>query len=202
MRPKPSLRYARDALPEATWIVTTFIAVIGVGAALWRNKVLRDQLKLARESTRPKVELTDLHPTGGGTAIDSTVYAQNVGGRPTQAVVKAAIGGDVVYESGKLDLLMNAPRTGVMIHVPRPRYGDLMPECGHATTLYGQTLSVTAEAEDEVVEVRWEDSEYDPLTDRARWEVQQRYWRQGRGEDTAEDRREEAVSRYEERRDA
>ena len=50
-----------------------------------------------------------------------------------------------------------------------------MPECGHATTLYGDTLHVRAETEGQVAEASWHEELYDPQTDRARYEVQQRY---------------------------
>jgi len=48
-------------------------------------------------------------------------------------------------------------------------------------------------------EKTWHEESYDSVTDRARHEIQQRYWRRGRGEETNADRREDAIRAYEER---
>ena len=42
---------------------------------------------------------------------------------------------------------------------------------------------------------------YEPETNRARYDIQQRVWRRGRGEETTDDLREEFISEHERRRD-
>lgn len=74
-----------------------------------------------------------------------------------------------------------------------------MKECNDATTLYGQTLHFRVNANGHRAEETWSEERYDPDTDRVRHEVQQRYWRRGRGEETDADRRTEALLEREER---
>jgi hypothetical protein len=77
---------------------------------------------------------------------------------------------------------------------PAAELGELMKECGHATTLYGETLHFRVDADGHHAEESWSEDLYDPDTDRARYEVQQRYWRSGRGEATEADYRAEMQS--------
>lgn len=190
------------------WI-TAAVGVAGALAAFWRvhvererNKVLRDQLK--QSERRPELALLDLHATGdGGNAVTFTAYVQNLGTRPTRATIRARVGDkDVTVYPAEIDLLVNAPRSPFEVAVPRPQLGDLMSEAGHATTLYDATLHVVAEADGQSIEACWREERFDADTDRARREIQDRYWRRHRGADTAVDRRAEAVREYEERRDS
>ena len=118
--------------------------------------------------------------------------------------LQASIAGRVVYTSPRVDLLVNAPPARVLTEVPGPEFGDLVQALSHATTLYGETLTVAATTtEGEVVAATWSEERYDPETDRARHEAEQRAWRVGRGEDTEADRRaeylDERIRRQEER---
>lgn len=76
-----------------------------------------------------------------------------------------------------------------------------MRECGHATTVYGETLTATLAADGHRDEREWREEFFDEAGDRARYHVQQRYWRRGRGETTEDDLRLEAILEYSERRD-
>lgn len=185
------------------WI-TACAAVAGALIALWRvqverqrNAVLRDQLK--QSERRAEIALLDLHPTGGGgNAVTFTAYVQNLGTRPTRATVSARVGEQPVnVNPSSIDLLVNSPRSAFEVAVPRPQLGDLMREVGHQTTLYGETLVVTVQGDGRGVEGTWADAELDEATNRAQWEVQQRYWRAGLGEETASDLRAAALQDHE-----
>jgi hypothetical protein len=75
----------------------------------------------------------------------------------------------------------------VALEAPRPQRGDLMKECNDETTLYGRELRVDVSWGKHRRQRTWRESLYDASTDRARYEVQRRYWRRGRGEATAAD---------------
>lgn len=192
-------------MPEATWIVTTVITAIGAIAALWRvhverqrNKVLRRQLELAQP--RPDVQILGIRPTGGGTHVTFVAEVQNVGTKPTRVTASARVGSRAVgVYLDSPDLLVNAPPVRIEVAVPRPELGDLMPACGDATTLYDETLHVRVEADKQSVEATWREELYDPVIDNARYEVQQAFWRRGRGDETADDRRADAIRQHEER---
>jgi hypothetical protein len=66
----------------------------------------------------------------------------------------------------------------------RPKYGTLVAACNNETTLYGNTLAVTAETEDgeATATATWIEVAYDPVTDRARWEAMNLAWRFARGD--------------------
>ena len=91
------------------------------------------------------VRILEIKAAGGGPrSVDFLVQLQNYGTRPTRVAVTAHVGETpVVVERATLDLLGNAPAERVRIEVPRPQLGELMPECGNETTLYGVELVVT-----------------------------------------------------------
>jgi hypothetical protein len=152
------------------------------------------------ESPRPEIRVVELEPTGGGTFVDFRALVQNIGTKPARMKVTARVGDRKIDASPETpDLLVNSPPTRVTIWVPRPELGDLMTECGHATTLYGETLHFRVDANGHHAEESWTEELYDSDTDRACHEVQQRYWRRGRGEETADDRRADARTEYETR---
>jgi hypothetical protein len=72
-----------------------------------------------------------------------------------------------------------------------------------SATLYGRTLEVVATWDGGEVRATWQEPVFDETDDRARYEIQQRYWRSGRGEATEADHRAEMQSdllrRYDER---
>ncbi len=152
------------------------------------------------ESRQPEIRIVELVPTGGGTFVDFRALVQNVGSKPARMKVTARVGDREVDASPEIpDLLTNAPPVRVSIWVPRPELGELMKECGDATTLYGETLHVRVDADGHRAEESWSEELYDFETDRARYEVQQRYWRRGRDEVTEGDLRAEALLRHEQR---
>lgn len=154
----------------------------------------------AGEQRLPEIRIVELKPTGAGTFLDFTALVQNVGTKPARMTPHAHVGDrDVIAEAESLDLLVNAPPVRVFIRVLRPDLGELMPECDDATTLYGETLHFRVDADGEYAEESWREELYDSGTDRERYEIQQRYWRRGRGEETSNDLRAEALRRHEER---
>jgi hypothetical protein len=59
-----------------------------------------------------------------------------------------------------------------------------VPECNNEPTLYGRLLTVTVVSENGGVDsAEWRETEYDPETERERWEAMQAVWRFGRGDD-------------------
>jgi hypothetical protein len=60
-------------------------------------------------------------------------------------------------------------------------------------------LGVVVSDGDRQTSDEWHEAMFDPATDRARAEVQQRYWRRGRGEETEGDLRAQALLRHEQR---
>jgi len=64
---------------------------------------------------------------GGGTSVDFRADVQNVGNKTTRATVTARVGDvQVDVQPSTVELLPDAPSTTVQIHVPRPRYGNLV----------------------------------------------------------------------------
>jgi hypothetical protein len=152
---------------------------------------------------RPEIRIVELEPTGGGTFVDFRARVQNFGTKPARMVVTARVGDREIKCSPEVpDLLVNMPATRVSIWVPRPELGELMKECNSATTLYGETLYVRVESDGHRADREWHEEVYDPETDRARYETQQRYWRHGRGEESDADRRAAALGERERRADS
>jgi hypothetical protein len=139
---------------------------------------------------RPDLRIVELISTGGGTHVDFDAYLQNYGTQVTRASVTARIGDqELQVAPDVLDLLVNAEPKRVAIYVPRPQLGDLVPEFNNETTLYDETLIVEATAGKQSKSAKWHELVYDPETNRERHEIQQRVWRRGRGEETANDLR-------------
>ena len=69
----------------------------------------------------------------------------------------------------------------VPIGLERPRLGDLVPALANETTLYGRTLTVRVRA-GRLWRARavYREANYDPSTDAARYEAQQKTWSRGR----------------------
>jgi hypothetical protein len=151
---------------------------------------------------RPDVRIVELTATGGGTHVDFNAFIQNYGTQPARVTIAAQVGDqDVQVGPRILDLLVNAPPSRVAVYVPRPQLGDLVPEFNNETTLYDQTLTVEATTGKQRASEDWHELVYEPDTNRERYEIQQRVWRQGRGEETASDVREEFRSERDRKRD-
>jgi hypothetical protein len=148
---------------------------------------------------RPDPRIVELTATGGSSGkVDFAAFVQNYGTQPARVSIFATIDGEAVQcVPPVVDLLVNAAPTRVVIIVPRPRLGDLVPEFNNETTLYGRELEVKAKDQTGKHETNsaWRELIYDPETERTRYEIQQRVWRLGRGEDTEADRRGEWLSR-------
>jgi hypothetical protein len=156
---------------------------------------------------RPDVRLLELKRAGASAGrLDFALQVQNYGNQSARATVTARVGDqDVTATPAVLDLLGNGPPETVSIVVPRPELGDLMPECNNEPTLYGRELLVELTNDRHRSTETWRELIYDAETNRARYEVQERWWRLGRGEETEADTRAWLTSnmlrREDERRD-
>jgi hypothetical protein len=82
-----------------------------------------------------------------------------------------------------------------VISVPRPERGDVAAQLNNETTLYDQELLVEVTVDDDPVATQtWRERVYDSTTEPQRYEIQQRYWRFGRGEATEADLRAEHLT--------
>jgi hypothetical protein len=137
----------------------------------------------ASASRAVDVRLLDVTATGGATDfVDFRVQVVNYGTRQTRCTVSAFVGGEEVRcHPATLDLLANEPPSQVRVMVERPRLGDLVPEFNHETTLYNETLCVTATAEGAQTSAEWHEVVYTADENSERHSIQQRKWRLGRG---------------------
>jgi hypothetical protein len=151
------------------------------------------EIREARAQSKPvDVQVLDLIPAGGGgTYVDFILKLVNYGTRQCRCKVTARVGGEAVdCQPAVLDLVANDPPQPLRVLVPKPELGDLMAECNNETTLYGEELVVQiVDGDGPPVESVWRELIYDSETHRERYEVQQRYWRMGRGQETEADRR-------------
>ncbi len=157
---------------------------------------LTNLVRLYFRRPRPDLRIVGIRPTGGSSGrIDFTAEVANYGTQQCRAEFSATVAErEVECRPATADLLLNAAPTRVGVVVPRPELGDLVPELYDATTLYGETLRFEVRAGDHKAKpVTWSEELYDPQTDRARYEVQQRAWRRGRGQETDADRRAEVL---------
>jgi hypothetical protein len=167
-----------------------------------QNLVLEQQLVETRaaraESRAVDVQILRLTSGGGGSNyVDFNMRLVNYGKRQTECHVAARVTGKAAAcQPEMLDLIPNQPPALVRVSVPRPQLADLMPGCNNEITLYGETLEVRiADSDGRVlVETTWRERIYDPQTDPEHHEIQQRYWRMGRGEETEADRRAEHLA--------
>jgi len=92
---------------------------------------------------RPDPRIVELTATGGSSGkVDFAAFVQNYGTQPARMSITATIDGAAAECAPPLvDLLVNAAPTRVVIIVPRQQLGDLVPEFGDETTLYGRALS-------------------------------------------------------------
>jgi hypothetical protein len=158
-----------------------------------------------RQGPRPDVAIVDklARGTASGTVIGFSGSVQNLGLRPIRVDLRAAVDDTPVEcQPAFLDLLVNQEPKPVTVLVPRDQLADLMHECNHDPTLYGRALSLTVAVDgEEVASDTWTEPVYDPETNRGWHDVQARYWRIGRGEETEADRRAEHHSRLIRQRD-
>ncbi len=189
-------------MSNAGWIgITISLAAAAAGWGRWmaqrkQNQILRQQLDVAQrqlESSqpRPSIKLGELRRTGGAEGyVGFSATLQNVGTAPTTAVVAASVADQQVevLPGSDLDLLVNQAPRSFDIRVPRPGLGNLVPPIPDLTTLYGATLSVMVVVDGEVVATAdWHEHVYAFEENPALHEIQQREWRIGKGEATADD---------------
>jgi hypothetical protein len=150
---------------------------------------------------RPDPRIVGITPMGGLDSgegqgfVDFLIELANYGTQQCRVKLTVLLG-ELVLGVSHADLIPNTPPQPRRLKVPRPRLGDLMKECNEATTLYGETLVVRLEVGRRRVEKRWREEIYDPIADRVRHEIQQRYWRRGRGEETEGDQRAERLREH------
>jgi len=70
----------------------------------------------------------------------------------------------------------------------------LVAEFNHETTLYNQTLIVEVQGGKHRAKREWHELVYELEANRERYEIQQRVWRRGRGEETEADLRAEDLA--------
>jgi hypothetical protein len=106
-----------------------------------------------------------------------TVAAGQTGTSPsTGVVVRAAVGAEQVAELPPFDVPADQNHS-VQVHVPRPRLGTVVPECGDQPTLYGEPLVVTAtDARGTSTSAEWRERPVVRGADPARYEAMQRAW--------------------------
>jgi hypothetical protein len=151
---------------------------------------------------RRNVQVIALKPTGGGSDyVDFVAEVQNYETVPIRVTASAKVGGEAVaVHPEQLDLLANALPTAVRIIVPRPRRGELVDAFAGETTLYGATLRFAVAIDDvEVAHLEWTEIVYSS-DNSARQVIQERIWRIGRGEETEDDLRAEAIQQMLNRR--
>jgi hypothetical protein len=147
------------------------------------------------------IRILGITPTGGGGGggaggyVDFQAEIANYGTRQARCNVVAHVGDtQVECHPATLDLLVNEPPKPVRIIASRPKLGDLVPEFNNETTLYDQTLCVTATADDQQASAEWHEIVYTEETNSERFAIQQRKWRFGRGGETPNDVRIEYLS--------
>ena len=147
------------------------------------------------------VRLLDVTETGGASDfIDFRAEVVNYGTRQTRCTVRELVGEEEVRcHPATVDLLANEPPTPIRVMVDRPRLGDLVPEFNHETTLYDETLRVTATAEGAETSQEWHEVVYTPEENAQRHAIQQRKWRLGRGGTDPNDLRMEYLSESDQR---
>jgi len=157
-----------------------------------------DEQPRRQRGPRPDVRILELKSTGGSSGkVDFAALIQNYGTQPTRATLTATVGGvPVTCRLVTLDLLVNSEPSRVVIDVPRPDLGELVPEFSDEATLYGRELVLDVAVDGERVTAEtWREHVYDSETERERHAIQQRVWRRGRGEQTEGDLRAEWLER-------
>jgi hypothetical protein len=127
---------------------------------------------------KPRPELrAELKSTGGGSGVDFSAKVSEIGNQiPAIGVhVYAELEGEgVVYEKELFNLAAGELDKLIMFSLERPKHGTLVKACNDATTLYGRALTVTAVSENGgVASATWREIEYDPETERGRWQAMQ-----------------------------
>jgi hypothetical protein len=128
---------------------------------------------------RPKVALREFR-FNGGEAGRLRFYAtvQNIDDRIIVGELAARIGSEeMVVEPRQVNLLVNVKPIAVLIFVPRPRLGDLVPALNNEPTLYGDTLELEMRVDGGVAASdEWSELVYDDANQQ-RAEIQQQIWR-------------------------
>jgi hypothetical protein len=133
---------------------------------------------------RPALRVTELKSTGGSSdRLTFTAVVANVGTAPALGCVLAADldGLGDVHRSQPFNMPPDELQHPVRFALERPRYGDLVQQFNHAFTLYGRRLTVRVVVNGNVkARAILEEVSCDPVTDGARFAVQQEVWAKGR----------------------
>jgi hypothetical protein len=145
---------------------------------------------------KPELKIHELAERGGDqSAVDFAATIQNVGTKSARVVVTAHIDDEQVQvDKPSVELLPSGPSQTVRILVPRPQLGNLVPAFHNETTIYNRTLTVEIADGRHRATCDWREIVYDPVENAARYEIQQREWRIGRGEASEADYRSDAQS--------
>lgn len=143
----------------------------------------------ALQKPHPEIKIRALEPAGGGGGyVDFTLVVQNAGTKTAWASVEARVGATPVQaQPSTLDLTAGAPATRVRVIVPRPELGDLVKEFNDATTLHGELLTVQVADGKYRATATWREHVYTAEENSERLAIQQRRWRQAKGEEADAD---------------
>jgi hypothetical protein len=160
--------------------------------------LLRSDMSL-RQERAADLRILEIVPTGGGSrSITFRVEVANYGTQRCRATVAAEVAGRALdCRPATLDLLPDGPVEQVMVDVPRPELGNLVPEFNHDPTLYDETLQILVTTDSVTTTKAWTEHVYTLEENFQRYHIQQRKWRIARGEETPGDRRAEHFSEQE-----
>jgi hypothetical protein len=129
---------------------------------------------------RPDVRIIEIKSTGGSAGqVDFSADIANYGTQQCRCEMSARVGEHVAECVPRtIDFIPNSPPQAVRVLVRRPQFGDLIPEFNHETTLYDRTLHVEATAGKHRASGEWHETVYDADTERVRYDIQQRVWRE------------------------
>ena len=132
-----------------------------------------------RARRRPKLALTVKCSGSNNEELVFSVYVSEVSNLvPARGIVaRASIDGHELYERQPFNLAAGQQDRRISVSVPRPAYGDLVPACINAPTLYGRPLKVTLKGENGAkAEGEWREEAYDQETDAGRYEAMREAW--------------------------
>jgi hypothetical protein len=127
---------------------------------------------------KPELRLEGLKWIGAGNGMLFSVRVSEIGNRvPAVGLhVYAELDGveGAVHDEPPFNLGAGELDREVMFKLEQPKYGTTVPACNNEPTLYGRTLTVTAVGEKGgFASAEWHEVEYDPETNRDRWEAMQ-----------------------------
>lgn len=132
---------------------------------------------------RPEPHLT-VRCTGGSSGkVDFVATVSNAGMKPAMdcELVGEIEDVGVVYQAGPFNLGAGELDQPIRFSLERPRLAELVHANNSEVTLYGRELTVRLSCGRRKVVVAFAEPAHDPVTDAARYAVQQAAWAQGRG---------------------